>query len=55
MLINIYQGLVCGIELLQYLVHNRVGEIGNHRELHLPGSQHMETEEEEEEEEGINN
>lgn len=42
MLINIYQGLVGGIELLQYLVHNGVGEIGNHRELHLPGSGHME-------------
>lgn len=26
-----------GVELLQYLVHDGVGEVGNHGELHLPG------------------
>lgn len=31
----IYQGFMGGVELLQDLVHDGVGEIGNHRQLHF--------------------
>lgn len=33
--VSVYQGLVGSIELLQDLVHNGVGEIGNHRQLYF--------------------
>ncbi len=32
---RIYEGLMGGVELLQYLVHDGVGEIGHHRQLHF--------------------
>lgn len=33
----VYQSLVSGVELLQDLVHDGVGEIGNHRQLYFSG------------------
>lgn len=34
-----YQGFMRGIELLQNLIHDGVGQVGDHRQLHLPGEE----------------
>lgn len=31
-----YQGFMSGIELLENLIHNGVGQIRDHRQLHFP-------------------
>lgn len=34
-----YQCFMRGIELLQNLIHDGVGQVGDHRQLHLPGEE----------------
>lgn len=37
-----YQCFMSGVELLQNLIHDGVGQIGNHRQLHLPEEENEE-------------